>query len=142
MYLAALAAEARTICRFVNAKEELMNIQLVIAIAGSIVALTACGGTAGGREITGSFTPDFPPSANRIDRALSTQMLQFQPDHEVILTDQRGTRTWSYAVSGRKLLLKHADGSIIKDYTLGNNGCLVYREGDYSLELTYCGGRF
>lgn len=119
-----------------------MKLLTIVTIIGTLLAAVSCGGAGGGRELSGTFTPDFPPSANNIDRAMSSSMLRFHTGHMVDITDQRGTRTWDYSVRGKQLLLKHADGSTIKDYTLGDGGCLVSRKGDYYLELRYCGGRF
>ena len=77
-----------------------------------------------------------------MDRALNDQKRQFQPGNIVKITSQRGTHAWSYSVRGNRLHLKHPDGSTRKDYTLGDGRCLVLHEGDYYLELEYCGGRF
>lgn len=99
--------------------------------------LGACGG-GGGAEIDGTYAPVFAPGTPRYEMALSDQQLSFLPGYRVEVTNGRGTHVWDYSVRGGVIVMKHADGSQRKDYSIGDGNCLLYRKGDPTLELRYC----
>lgn len=114
-----------------------MNKLIASAASCSLIGLSACGG-GGGEEIAGTYEPVFAPGTPRYEIALSDESLQFEPGYKVVITNGYGVKTWDYSVRGKKITMKHADGSSRKDYSVGSGNCLVYSEGDPTLELQYC----
>ncbi len=105
---------------------------------GFLILFGCGGGGGGGAELNGAYRPQFAPNTPRYEIALSDEVLEFIPGHQVVIKNGYGTKTWNYSVRGGVIIMKHADGSMRKHYALGTDDCIFYSKGDPTLELQYC----
>lgn len=84
------------------------------AISVTLCIITAgCGGTDTGTDsgppLEGTYAPQFPPGASRLDRMGVDTRWEFSPSGTVITRGPHRTVTWRYAIRGNEIQLTGVD---------------------------------